>query len=38
MGGLPPGLERLTAMQLVNDYEVQQVLDYLAAVDAGVYA
>jgi len=33
-----PGFDGRAAMQLVNDGEAQQVLDYLAAVDAGVYA
>lgn len=33
-----PGFDGRTAMQLVNGGEAQQVLDYLVAVDAGVYA
>lgn len=33
-----PGFDGRTAMQLMNDGEAQQVLDYLGPVDAGVYA
>jgi len=33
-----PGFDGRTAMQLVQDGKAQQVLDYIDAVDAGVYA
>jgi uncharacterized protein (DUF2384 family) len=33
-----PGFDGFTAMQLVQDGRAQQVLDYIDAVDAGIYA
>lgn len=33
-----PGFDGRTAMQLVREGKAQQVLDYIDAVDAGVYA
>ncbi|MDE0211512.1 MAG: MbcA/ParS/Xre antitoxin family protein [Boseongicola sp.] len=33
-----PGFDGRTAMQLVREGKSQQVLDYIDAVDAGVYA
>lgn len=33
-----PGFDGRTAMQLVQEGKVQQVLDYVDAVDAGVFA
>lgn len=33
-----PGFDGRTAMQLVQEGKAQQVLEYIAAVDAGVYA
>ena len=33
-----PGFDGRTAMQLVRDGKAQQVLDYIDAVDAGVFA
>ncbi len=33
-----PGFDGRTAMQLVQDGKAQQILEYIDAVDAGVYA